>query len=429
MQTNFSEEQLRDPDTAHSETILRRCVHCGFCTATCPTYLLLGDELDSPRGRIYLIKEMLEEGAPPTKEVVTHIDRCLSCLSCMTTCPSGVNYMHLIDHARSHIEKTYERPAGDRLFRELLARALPNAFVFRWSVRLAAWTRPLHGLLPKSLRTLTDAAPKRPPRRSEFDKPQVWPAEGARRMRVALLAGCVQRTLAPEINAATIRLLTRLGVEVVVAKEAGCCGALQHHLGREESAKAAARRNIDAWMKAARQEPVDAVVVNASGCGTMLKDYAHLLREDPAYAEKAQEISSLSKDIVEILEMLEPSFDPPAAAQRVKVAYHSACSMQHGQSIKQAPRKLLEAAGFEVAEPAEGHICCGSAGSYSFLQPEIAGRLRTRKADNLNRLDTDVIAAGNIGCITHLAPALGPDILHTVQLLDWAAGGPDPRTH
>jgi glycolate oxidase iron-sulfur subunit len=426
MQTNFSDAQLAEPAVAHSEKILRSCVHCGFCTATCPTYVLLGDELDSPRGRIYLIKDMLEQNATPTKNVVKHIDRCLSCLSCMTTCPSGVNYMHLVDHARAYIEKNYKRSFYDRVFRESLSRLLPRPRIFRLALKAAAVTRRLHGILPQKLRTMAAATPRPLPKAEIFDARRVWPALGNQRMRVTLLAGCVQQSLAPQINAATIRLLTRHGVEVVVGEGAGCCGALQHHLGKEQPALAAARRNIDAWMNEFERGAFDAVVVNASGCGTMLKDYDHLFREDPEYREKAKKIAELARDVTEVLDALDLSFSD--AAEPLRVAYHSACSMQHGQSIRQTPKDLLKKAGFSVVEPGEAHLCCGSAGAYSFLQPEIAVKLRERKADHLKRLHPDIVATGNIGCLMHLSPVLPAPIVHTVELLDWASGGPDPRS-
>ncbi|MEL7027620.1 MAG: glycolate oxidase subunit GlcF [Pseudomonadota bacterium] len=425
MRTLFTEEQLADRPTARSEKILRSCVHCGFCQATCPTYALTGDELDSPRGRIYLIKDMLENDRPADAKTVKHIDRCLSCLACVTTCPSDVDYMHLVDHARSYIEKSYKRPLFDRVLRSMLARVLPNRGLFEASMRAAMLTRPLHGLLRGRLAALAKAAPKAMPKPSTLDAPGVKPARGARRLRVLLLAGCVQRSLEPEINAATIRLLTRFGVEVIVAEGAGCCGALAHHLGREEDAIAAVKRNVDAWCEAAADGPIDAIIANASGCGTMLKDYGHVLADDDEYAEKAERIATLAKDVSEILLNLDLAF--PERATGLTVAYHSACSMQHGQKITAAPKALLEAAGFGVVEPAESHMCCGSAGAYSFLQPEMAGRLRERKARALEKTEPDVVASGNVGCITHLRPGLSTDILHTVQLLDWASGGPDPR--
>jgi len=430
MQTSFTEEQLRDADMREANRILRSCVHCGFCTATCPTFLLLGDELDSPRGRIYLIKDMLENGRPATAEVVTHIDRCLSCLSCMTTCPSGVHYMHLIDHARRHVEETFERPLSERLIRSALALVLPRVWLFRL-VLLAAWAaRPLARLIPgkgalsQRLRAMLALAPARVPPPSAVERPGVHRAQGERRFRVALLAGCAQQVLAPEINEATIRLLTRFGVEVVVPRAAGCCGALVHHMGRHDPAIAAVKRNVAAWWAELEGEGLDAIVINASGCGTTVKDYGFMLREEPEWAEKAAKISALAKDITEMLEMA--GYAPTRPAPPLRVTYHSACSMQHGQKLVTLPKALLRRAGFAVADVPEGHICCGSAGTYNLLQPEIAGRLRARKLANIALTRPDVVATGNIGCITQLSGGPAP-VIHTVLLLDWMAGGPVPE--
>ena len=430
MQTNFTLAQLADPAVAESEKILRNCVHCGFCTATCPTYVLLGDELDSPRGRIYLIKDMLENERDASAKVVKHIDRCLSCLSCMTTCPSGVHYMHLVDHARTHIEKTYRRPPADRWLRALLAFMLPNPFRFRLALMGAWFGRPFAGLLSKHpalarLGAMLALAPARIPGPSPVDRPQSFPAQGPRRARVALMTGCAQPVLAPEINEATVRLLTRHGVEVVVAEGAGCCGALTHHMGKEAAALTAAKANVAAWSAALEAGGLDAVVINASGCGTTVKDYGFMLREDPAWAEKAARIAGLTKDVSEFLADLDLA--PPQRESGLKVAYHSACSMQHGQKITTAPKRLLGAAGFETLEVPEGHLCCGSAGTYNILQPEIAGRLRDRKVANIEGLRPDLIATGNIGCMTQIGSASRLPIVHTVELLDWATGGPLPK--
>ena len=424
MQTNFSLAQLADPDTAESEKILRTCVHCGFCTATCPTYVLLGDELDSPRGRIYLIKDMLENDKPATAQVVKHIDRCLSCLSCMTTCPSGVHYMHLVDHARRHIEETYERPLPDRLMRRLLALVLPRPGLFRAALAGARFARPFARMLPGRLKGMVAMAPQSLPAPSPMDRPQVFAAEGARRKRVALLTGCAQRVLDPGINEATIRLLTRHGVEVVVARGAGCCGALPHHLGKEDPALGYARANVAAWMREIDGEGLDAIVINASGCGTQVKDYGFMLRTDQAWAAKAARISDLTRDITEFLAEL--GLAAPVRQSGLAVAYHSACSMQHGQQIKTQPKRLLADAGFTVLEVPEGHLCCGSAGTYNLLQPAIATQLRDRKVKNIEGLRPDLIATGNIGCITQIATGTQIPILHTVELLDWATGGPKP---
>jgi glycolate oxidase iron-sulfur subunit len=432
MQTGFSLAQLADPDTAASEKILRACVHCGFCTATCPTYVLLGDELDSPRGRIVLIKNMLEAGGPNGSktigaETVKHIDRCLSCLACMTTCPSGVHYMHLVDHGRRHIEEHYRRPAAERLLRHLLGRVLTRPARLRIALYGARLAKPFAGLLPKRLRPLAALAPRTIPAASAMDRPQIFPAAGERRMRVALLSGCAQQVLAPEINEATIRLLTRHGAEVVVAPGSGCCGALVHHLGDEAPALAFARANIDAWESARAAGGLDAIAVNASGCGTMVKDYGFLLRSDPAYAEPAARIAALARDISEILAALGLQAPREGAHLGLRVAYHSACSLQHGQRVEREPRELLAAAGFAVVEVPEGHLCCGSAGTYNLLQPELASALRERKLAQIALTRADLVAAGNIGCITQLAGDAPLPVVHTVELLDWATGGAMPR--
>ncbi|MDE0809017.1 MAG: glycolate oxidase subunit GlcF [Alphaproteobacteria bacterium] len=428
MQTHFTLAQLADPDIKAADAILRSCVHCGFCTATCPTFVLLGDELDSPRGRIYLIKDMLENDRPATARVVKHIDRCLSCLSCMSTCPSGVNYMHLVDHARKRVEETFTRPLFDRGLRALLAKILPSPALFRTAL-VGAWlAKPLAPLVGYAfggrLRAMLKLVPSQilPP--SRVDRPQVFAAEGKQHARVAILSGCAQKVLAPSINEATIRLLTRHGVEVVVAKGAGCCGSLNHHLGNEAPALAAARANIDAWSNEAVLRGLDAIVVNASGCGTTIKDYGWVFREDPAYADKAAHIASITRDITEVME--EIGIAAPAIETGQVVTYHSACSMQHGQKIKTAPQALLRQAGFKVKDVPEGHLCCGSAGTYNILQPEIAGRLKERKLANIATTAPEIIAAGNIGCMTQLADGADVPVVHTVELLDWATGGPTP---
>jgi glycolate oxidase iron-sulfur subunit len=429
LQTNFSLAQLADPHMKESEQILRTCVHCGFCTATCPTYVLLGDELDSPRGRIYLIKDMLEGGKPATAEVVKHVDRCLSCLSCMTTCPSGVNYMHLVDHARAHIDKTFARPVSERLLRNLLARVLPNRKAFRWSMTLARLARPLASLANKlpqgrSLAAMLALAPASLPASSSACRPGTFAPKGQRKGRVALLTGCAQAELAPAINEAAIRLLNRHGIEVVLPKGEGCCGALVHHMGKEKAALAYARTNIDAWM-AEMKEGLDAILITTSGCGTTIKDYGFMLRNDSAYAQNAAAVSSAAKDISEYLEGLPPL--PATRETGQSVTYHAACSLQHGQQIKTAPKNLLKQAGFRVREAAEAHLCCGSAGTYNMLQPEISARLRDRKLANIAATSPEVIAAGNIGCMTQLALGTSTPIVHTVELLDWATGGPKPK--
>jgi glycolate oxidase iron-sulfur subunit len=429
MQTSFSLAQLADPDIAEADRILRTCVHCGFCTATCPTYVLLGDELDSPRGRIYLIKDMLEHDRPATADVVKHIDRCLSCLSCMTTCPSGVHYMHLVDHARAHVATTYSRPLLDRLIRSIIARVLPHNGRFRRALAAARPFKPLAGLFAAlglaPVAAMLRLAPERTPAAPAGSGPHRFAADGRRRGRVALLNGCVGPVIAPAIDAAAIRLLTRHGIEVMLG-EAGCCGALVHHMGRRGEALATARRRIDQWTAEIEGQGLDAIVVTASGCGTTIKDYGHMLRTDPAYADKAARVSQLTMDISEYLQRLALESDPECAASGLSVAYHAACSLQHGQKISRAPKELLFKFGFVVKDVPEGHLCCGSAGTYNMLEPELARRLRERKVKNIETLKPDVIAAGNIGCMTQIAAGTAIPVVHTVELIDWATGGPAP---
>jgi glycolate oxidase iron-sulfur subunit len=424
MQTHFTAEQLTDPKIADANAVLRSCVHCGFCTATCPTYVLLGDELDSPRGRIYLMKEMLEKGGAPSADVVKHVDRCLSCLSCMTTCPSGVNYMHLVDTARNHIEKSYKRPLPERMMRNILGYLMPRPKVFAWAMVGGRIARPFAGLLKsfgfKRLSAALALVSSRPAVQEPLGFPATYPAIGPSKGRLGLLRGCVQSVTDPGINAAAIRLLTRLGYDVVVTAGESCCGSLTHHMGREHEAHGFAKRVIDQWTEAR----LDHIIITASGCGTTIKDYGFMLKQDAAYAEKAAAISAKALDVTEFLARLDLSQQP---AKHLRVAYHSACSMQHGQKITQAPITLLKAAGFDVVTVPEGHLCCGSAGTYNMLQPEIASQLKQRKLKNIATTEPDVIATGNLGCITQLQDGLGKPMLHTVELLDWAYGGPKPR--
>ncbi len=428
MQTSFSIAQLADPDIAEADKILRACVHCGFCTATCPTYVLLGDELDSPRGRIYLIKEMLEHDRPADREVVRHIDRCLSCLSCMTTCPSGVHYMHLVDQARDRIEKTYRRPLPDRLIRGLLARVLTNPRLFRFAAVGGLIAKPFAPLMRAAgltrLAAMARLSPHRLPAPAPDPRGTVYPAQGPRRGRVALLAGCIGPVLAPSTNAAAVRVLNRAGIEVVVAPGESCCGSLEHHMGREAGALQKARNNVDAWTRELEGQGLDAILVTVSGCGTTVKDYGYMLRTDPAYAEKAARISALAKDVSEYLATLDL---PQAAPSGLTVAYHAACSLQHGQKVLHEPKDLLCKSGFVVKDIPEAHLCCGSAGTYNILQPALAERLRDRKVANIEGLQPDVIAAGNVGCITQIAAGTGIPVVHTVELIDWATGGPMPE--
>ena len=423
MQTTFTPDQLKDPGTARANEILRTCVHCGFCTATCPTYQVLGDELDSPRGRIYLIKDMLENERVPDAKTVKHIDRCLSCLACMTTCPSGVHYMHLVDHAREYIENRYRRPLFERVLRWTLARILPYPMRFRVALLGAKIGRPFARLMPDArLRAMIEMAPKTIPPVSRNDDPQTFAPTAAKKMRVALMTGCAQRALNTDINDATIRLLTRLGAEVVVAEGAGCCGALTHHMGKTAESHGTAARNIRAWAAEMDGKGLDAIVINTSGCGTTVKDYGHMFRTDPLAADAAR-VSAIAMDVSEVLMKLDL---PEGASKGMTVAYHAACSLQHGQQIKTYPKDLLKRAGFTVVEPADSHLCCGSAGTYNLMQPEISGQLKARKVRTLEAKNPDVIAAGNIGCMMQIGSGTDLPIVHTVELLDWATGGPQP---
>ncbi len=407
MQTNFSLAALADPAIAQSEKILRTCVHCGFCTATCPTYLELGDELDSPRGRIYLIKKMFESGEAANAEVAAHVDRCLSCLSCMTTCPSGVDYMHLIDHARAHIEATYKRPWPMRVMRGVIAQLLPYPGRFRLALAGAFFARPLRPVLariPKfgpMLGAMLALAPKTLP----SPLPRIAQAPlVAPRGRVLLLKGCAQSVLAPHINAATHEVLRALKIDGLEPENQGCCGALVHHMGREHESHAQAKALIDrliAELDRPRADGVaiEALLITASGCGTTIKDYGTMFARDAVYAPKAQRIAALAKDVTEYLAALDFAPLPP---QGVTLAYHSACSMQHGQKLTDLPKNLLKRCGYTVKDVPEGHICCGSAGTYNLLQPELSGRLRARKSGNIAKVKADGVATGNLGCIAQI---------------------------
>ena len=440
MKTEFSLIQLADPDIREADKILRACVHCGFCTATCPTYVLLGDELDSPRGRIYLIKDMLENDRKPTQEVVKHIDRCLSCLACMTTCPSGVNYMHLVDQARVKIEEEYSRPLSERFLRGVLAQVLPRPGLFRASMIAARLARPFAALLPASpqgqatptffdrLRAMLALAPGQLPAPGPAGG-TVFPAEGQRRGRVALLQGCAQQVLSPGINQAAIRMLTRNGIEVVLVADEQCCGSLTHHMGHDTDALKRARANIEVWTNEMDRNGLDAILVTTSGCGTTIKDYGYMLREDAVFAAKAARISALAKDVTEYVASIDIAW--PQSKSDLVVAYHSACSLQHGQKITRLPKELLSKSGFVVKDVPESHLCCGSAGTYNILQPDIAKRLRERKIANIASTKPDVISAGNIGCMVQIGSVESADgtsvpVLHTIELLDWATGGPRP---
>ncbi|MGR3814941.1 MAG: glycolate oxidase subunit GlcF [Cognatishimia activa] len=423
MRTEFTEQQLEAPDFQRSNEILRACVHCGFCTATCPTYQVLGDELDSPRGRIYLIKDMLENERVPDEKTVKHIDRCLSCLACMTTCPSGVHYMHLVDHARAYIDENYKRPFTDRALRWALAQILPYPMRFRLALLAAKVGRPFAPLIPDArIKAMLQMAPKQIPPVSRNDDPQSFAPEAPRKMRVALMTGCAQKALDTDINDATIRVLTRLGCEVVVAEGAGCCGALTHHMGKTDLSHSSAAANIRAWRKEMDGEGLDAIVINTSGCGTTVKDYGHMFRNE-ALAEDAAKVSEIAMDISELLTKLDI---PVLPEQDMTVAYHAACSLQHGQQVRTAPKDVLKKLGFKIVEPSDPHLCCGSAGTYNLLQPEISGQLKARKVKTLEAKSPDLIAAGNIGCMMQIGSGTEVPILHTVELVDWATGGPRP---
>jgi glycolate oxidase iron-sulfur subunit len=429
MQTNFAPERLADPKLQALEKVLRSCVHCGFCTATCPTYVVHGDERDSPRGRIYLIKDLLETGRAPDALDVAPIDHCLSCYSCMTTCPSGVDYRRLVDHARELIETEYDRGPADKALRAILAFVLPSPTRFRLAIFLAGLARPFRPLvasLPgvgKPMAAMLDLAPRRLKPQMRKTHETCAPAAAAQRRRVALLTGCAQDVLAPEINEAMTRLLNRIGFDVVLPKGEGCCGSLSHHMGREEAGLAMMRANVDAFTHESEGAGLEAIVVTASGCGATIKDYGHLLAHDPAYAEKAKRISALARDPTEFLASLDLEFPNK---QKLVVAYHAACTLQHGQKITEAPKLLLKRAGYDVRTPAESHLCCGSAGVYNILQSDTANALKARKVANLQRLKPDVIAAGNIGCLTQIGSAVAAPVVHTIELVDWAMGGPRP---
>jgi len=426
MQSNFSKNQLNDADNASSDKIFKKCVHCGMCNATCPTYQILGDELDGPRGRIYLIKDMLENEKKPTSKVVKHIDRCLSCYSCMTTCPAGVNYMHIIDHGKKYIEKNYERPFFDRVIRKFLSIVLPNTGYFRLVSLLVKLSKPVHFLFPSKIKDMMSLMPVSFPKKTIKQK-EIYRVNGKKTIsRVALLTGCVQKEISPQINEATIRLLNRHGVEVVVPKKIRCCGSLNHHLGKEDDAHQDFKNNINTWYDEHLKGNLDAILSNTSGCGTTMKDYGFIFKDDKKMKKKAKVISKLTKDVTEYLnENLKLNFK--SKDKKYKIAYHSACSMQHGQKVHNQPIELLTRTNNEVMEIPEGHICCGSAGTYNILQSKIAKELLRKKVKNIESLEPDFISTGNIGCITQIANGTKTPILHTIEILDWYTGGPKPK--
>ncbi|MDM5176375.1 glycolate oxidase subunit GlcF [Massilia sp. DJPM01] len=406
MQTNLADFIKGTPDGDEAEAILRACVHCGFCTATCPTYQLLGDELDGPRGRIYLIKQVLE-GAPVTAKTQTHLDRCLTCRNCETTCPSGVRYGRLADIGRRVVEERVQRPLGERIKRAVLKEALPRAWIFRPAFKAGQLVRPL--LSP----ALQDKLPKT---RSAGH----WPArEHARKMLV--LQGCVQSTMAPDINAATARVLDAFGVQLLAAPKAGCCGALRYHLNDQEGGLDDMRRNIDAWWPLVERGQIEAIVMTASGCGVTVKEYGHLLAHDSAYAAKAARIAMLTRDLSEIMPQFEAELVAKLKGKVAKrVAFHPPCTLQHGQQIRGKVEGVLRAAGVDVTLCADSHLCCGSAGTYSVLQPALATELRDRKLASLQATNPELIVSANIGCQTHLQSGTQTPVAHWIELIDQA---------
>lgn len=421
MRTEFTAAQLTDPGLDEANSILRKCVHCGFCNSTCPTFKLLGDELDGPRGRIYLLKNMLEHDETPSEKIVSHIDRCLSCLSCMTTCPSSVNYMHLVDAGRSYIEKKFRRPLRDRLFRRLLATTLPNPARFRLLLIFSRLLLPIRRLLPGRFQGALNL--RTPSARAKLK--QNGETRDLTEKAVGLVAGCVQQVIGGDINSASIRLLERQGWRVHLLSEPACCGAVEHHLGKEALAEKRFRRNIADWIKYVDEHGLEALIVNASGCGTMLKDYGHLFRNDESLAADAGRISGMTRDIAEFLSD-HHDMTNNGDVEQVRVVYQSPCSMQHGQKIDSQPLTLLRQAGFNVKELPEKYMCCGSAGTYNILQPAIAAELGERKAVYIEQADVDVVASGNMACMMHLRQFTDVPFVHTAELLDWATGGPKP---
>jgi glycolate oxidase iron-sulfur subunit len=407
MQTQLSPEYHNTPDGREAESILRKCVHCGFCTATCPTYQLLGDELDGPRGRIYLIKQVLE-GAEPTRKTQQHLDRCLTCRNCESTCPSGVQYGHLVDIGRKLVDAKVPRPSGEKLKRWALKEGLSSS-MFGPAMKLG---QVMRGLLPESLKAKVP----------EARDAGTWPTREHAR-KVLMLSGCVQPSMSPNINSATARVLDACGIQTVIAAQAGCCGAVKFHLNDQDGGAAQMRANIDAWWPQVERGEVEAIVMNASGCGVMVKDYGHVLRDDAAYADKARRISELTRDLSELLPQLLPELkarlQPDAVQAAGVVAYHPPCTLQHGQQLKGGVETHMAALGFQIQVAAsESHLCCGSAGTYSVLNPQISYELRDRKLGHLNALHPQAILSANIGCITHLQSGSGVPVRHWVELVD-----------
>jgi len=415
MQTNLSPEFKGTPDGEAAEAILRKCVHCGFCTATCPTYQLLGDELDGPRGRIYLIKQVLE-GTAPTRKTQVHLDRCLTCRNCETTCPSGVQYGNLVEIGRRIVDEKVERPRGEQAVRWLLKEGLTSP-LFAPAMKLGQLARPF---LPASLKS------KVAPRASAAEQARArrWPQREHPR-KVLMLMGCVQPAMLPNINSATARVLDAAGIQTVVAEEAGCCGAIRSHLGDHEGGLADMRRNIDAWWPSVLANKVEAIVMNASGCGATVKEYGHALARDEAYADKARRISELTRDLSELLPELVPALTSRIHRRpTARLAFHPPCTLQHAQQLRGGVETHLGALGFDVQlSPKESHLCCGSAGTYSVLQPTLSYQLRDRKLANLAEAEAQVIVSANVGCIQHLQTGTTVPVRHWVEVLDEALSG------
>ncbi|MCP4341899.1 MAG: glycolate oxidase subunit GlcF [Desulfobulbaceae bacterium] len=423
MHDHTDHEHLPKSALAYSEELLRKCLQCGYCLDNCPTYQLTGDEYDSARGRVFLIRDMLGSSDTPDAKTVNYIDRCLSCMACQSTCPSFLSYMHILDHAREHIENNYQRPLLDQIMRWGIAKVLPYPSRLGVLLKVAQWIKPLGPLLPKRVRNMMQLAPKKLVPTTLSDKPQTFPPIGECKQRVMLMTGCAQKALSPDINDATIRILRRHGCEVVIAHDAGCCGALTYHMGKTEESLSFAAKNIRSWMQEVSGAGLDAIVINTSGCGTVIKDYQHMFRESEL-AEDAATISALSKDISEILSDIDLEYK---VEPNLRAAYHATCSLQFAQRIRFKPKKLLKTAGFTVIEPRGAHICCGAAGTYSLTQPETSNQLKENKVKSLEEGRPDVIVAGNIGCMIQISSGTDLPVVHTVELLDWVTGGPVPR--
>lgn len=410
MRANFTAEQIADPQLGPAAQAVRSCVHCGICTATCPTYVMLGDERDSPRGRIVMMQKMLEDGGAPSRETVHHIDRCLSCLNCKTACPSSVDYRRLVDQARAHIQDHYRRPLGDRLLRWMIAQVMTRPRFLRIALLLAKLGAPVAKHLPGRLGAMVAIGARA---KLSGPEPYVFPKPDVIKQRIAIMPGCAQAALAPQIDAAVARVLARRGIELVPLEGAGCCGALPHHMGRDADARAFAKRAITAW----EQGRYDGVLITATGCSSQLKDYVHQFAGDPVWEARAQKFAASARDFAELCTPL--TSQPPHA---LRVAYHPACSLQNSLKLNGVSEALLRAAGFTLTPFLEAHLCCGSAGTYSILQPELAGDLRQRKLDHIQAAQPDVIVSGNIGCLQHLAAGAGlaQPILHIAELLDYA---------